>query len=416
LPISQKIVIVSVPVGPAGTVTMTARFLTISFVLIFGGLFLPEAVVAQTPANISYGSIASAENSLLSTANSGLYETIYVAQNTTPAPIAPPSAPSALPPVNPSAMLPPFDPYAVPSQSPLFGSILPVGSGTSGLGQSAPSSIYSGNFDRFVPETYQAIRRFRNAASFQYTHLPRGKSAKSFGMDEIDMRMQLAFPCRFVPDNGRAGEFYIAPGGSLAWWNGPVGPPHMSPNGFGAFLDFGVQPRFNETFELIAWGRIGLFSDFEKVTSDAFRYQGRLEGVFNASAQMQFHAGVIYYGRARVKMLPTVGVVWTPDEDWVLKLVFPNPKVLYRLWKGPQADWWGYVHMDYAGGSWDIDGHNGLTDYNDIRLGAGIEFATQSRIGGYFEFGGSFARELYSNGHRQMSLPSVMYLKTGITF
>ena len=397
-----------------------ARVFTIGFALIFGGVLLSDVTVAQTPAAITYGSIASPGNSPLFTASSGQYVPIYVAQNSTPASIAPiastpTSTPSGLPAANPVAMLPLFDPYSDSSQTTPLNSFFPAGMGTSGLGQSPISGIYSGNFDRFVPETYEAMRRFRNATSIQFTHLPRNGKANGFGMDEIDMRMQLAFPCRFVPDNGKTGYFYVAPGGSLVWWNGPVGPPDMSPNGFGAFLDFGVQPKFNDTFGIIAWGRFGLFSDFEKVTSDAFRYQGRLEGVFTVSPQMQFHAGVIYYGRSRVKLLPTLGVVWTPSEDLVLKLVFPNPKVLYRFWRGPQADWWGYVHMDYAGGSWDIKGHNGLTDYNDIRLGAGIEFATQSRIGGYFEFGGSFARELYSGRH-DTSLPSVLYLKTGITF
>ena len=72
--------------------------------------------------------------------------------------------------------------------------------------------------------------------------------------------------------------------------------------------------------------------------------------------------------------------------------------------------------MDYAGGSWDISGHSGLTDYNDIRLGLGIEFAMPNRIGGYFEFGGSFDRELYFERQRQINPPTVLYLKTGFIF
>ena len=395
---------------------MTARLLTIGFALLFGCL-LPNAVRAQTPAAISYGSIAPAESSAVLAAGAEQYAPILVAQNLSPATIAPiPSTPAALPATSPSVALPPFDPYAVPSQTPLFGSILPIGNPSTSVGQTPPSGIYSGNFDRFVPETYEAMRRFRDATSFEYTHLPGGSGASAFGMDEIDMRMQLAFPCRFIPDNGKPGYLYIAPAGSLVWWNGPVGQLyHMSPNGFGAFLDVGMQPKFNETFGLIAWGRVGLFSDFEKVSSDALRFQGRLEGTVRTSPQMQIQGGMIYYGRARIKMLPTGGVVWTPNEDWVLKLIFPNPKVSRRLWTGPQADWWGYVHADYAGGSWDISGP-GLTDYNDIRLGMGIEFAAQNQIGGYFEFGGSFARELYSNGHRWASPPTVLYLKTGFIF
>jgi hypothetical protein len=234
-------------------------------------------------------------------------------------------------------------------------------------------------------------------------------------MSEIDIRMQLAFPCRFIPNDGRTGYFYVAPGGSLVWWNGHSA-HEMSPNAFGAFLDFGIQPRFNEVFALNAWGRFGVFSDFKNVTSSALRYQARLEGIISASPQTDFHLGVIYYGRSRIKLLPTAGIVWTPDENWVLRAVFPNPKVSRRLWQNHQADWWGYIHMDYGGGSWDIRDQGGLTDYNDIRLGVGVEFVAPNRMGGYFEFGGSFARELYSRGERQARLPSVLYLKTGFIF
>ena len=395
---------------------MTSRLFAIGFALIFGG-WLSVGAVAQTPAAISYGSLAPAENSSILTTNSSLYAPIYVAQNATPAPITPPEATSVLPSVTPTVTLPPFDPYAVSSQPSWFGStIVPVGTNTGGWGQPASNNVYSGNFDMFVPETYEAVRRFRDLTSFEYTHLPRTKNKDNgFGMDEIDLRMQLAFPCRFIPNNGKTGFFYVAPSGRLVWWNGPNA-PDMSPNGFGAMFDFSVQPKFNDTFSLIAWGRVGLFSDFEKVTSNAWRYQGRLEGIGQLSPQMEVHAGVIYYDRVRVKMLPTLGVVWTPDDNWVLRMVFPNPKISRLLWTGPRADWWGYLHMDYAGGSWEITPLGGMTDYNDIRLGAGIEFASPSRVGGYLEFGGSLDRELYSRNDGRTGLPSVLYLKTGFIF
>ena len=419
-----------------GTDSMTARFLTLRFLVIamlFGSLVSAVAAAqtpaVQTPATIFYGSIAPVDNSTLSTstssastsantifANTAQPAPIFLAQNTTPAPITPitPTPPPAFP--NPSPpVLPPFDPFAAQSRPPAFSSIFPIGTTPSPSGPSHYTNIYSGNFDRFVPETYAAMRRFREATSFEFTHLPRGGKGNGFGMAEIDIRMQLAFPCRFVPNNGNPGYFYVAPGASLVWWDGP-NTPDMPPNAFGSFLDFGVQPRFNDTFGLNAWGRFGVFSDFNNVTSAAFRYQARLEGIYSVTPQMDFHLGVIYYGRARIKLLPTAGVVWRPDENWVVRAVFPNPKVSRRIWQNQQADWWGYVHMDYMGGSWDVSGRNGLTDYNDIRLGVGIDFVAPNLVGGYFEFGGSFARELYSEGKRQTNLPSVLYLKTGIIF
>jgi hypothetical protein len=298
--------------------------------------------------------------------------------------------------------------------SPWYTSIVPANTETNTLGQT--SGVYSGNFDRFIPETYEGMKRFREATTLEYTHIPRsGNQKNAFGMDELEIRMMLAFPSRFVPNNGRTGFFYVAPATRLVWWNGPVS-PNMPPSGFGTFLDLGVRPKFNESFSLNAWGRVGIFSDYKNLTSDAFRFQGRLEGIGTLTPDMQFIGGIIYYGRARVKMLPTVGVIWKPDDNWELRLVFPDPRVSRRLWRGPETDWWGYVRMDYAGGSWDIKDQKGLTDYNDIRFGVGIEFLSLSHLGGYFEFGGCFDRELYSRGQRLASLPSVFYLKTGIRF
>lgn len=381
-------------------------------------LYRNESTTITSPAEIQYGSLSGGNTS-------GSY---YVAQNTAPAPILPtqpvtPPVVSAVPtaPATPT-LLPPFDPYAVPNTPALFsGNPLSTAGTGSILGNSSytgNSGVYSGNFDRFVPETYAAMRKFREATRFDYVHLPGGKGTDSFGFNEADLRMQLAIPCRFIPNNGQGqtgpGYFLIAPGANLVWWDGPAGPPDMSPNGFGAFLDLGMQPQITENFGLSTWFRLGVFSDFEHVSSDALRYQGRIEGNFNLSPELQLTAGLMYMDRARIRMIPTGGIIWTPRDDLIVRLVFPNPKVSKLLWKD-NTEWWGYVQADYGGGSWNINGL-GKTDYNDIKIGAGIEFETYTRIGGYFEFGGSFARELYTNGQRWASPPNVLYLKTGFIF
>jgi hypothetical protein len=389
----------------------------------------PATGTAGTPANIQYGSlgVVPADTALNGTAYSNGFSfgsPYYVAQNTSPAPVSlTPSATLpgiAAPTVTAPIALQPFDPYAR-SASPWFTPVLPAQSTpTSVLGNSSsPNSIYSGNFEQFFPETYQAMRKFREATRFDYTHLPGGNKPDSFGFDQIDLRMQLAFPCRLIPNNNKTspngtGYFLVAPGMNLVWWNGPKGPPDMPPNGFGAYLDLGMQPQLTENFGLNTWFRFGIFSDFKDVNSDAWRFQGRLEGIYNMSPEMQLVGGIICMDRARVRLMPTVGVIWTPRDDLIVRMVFPNPKVSKRLHKGT-AEWWGYVQADYGGGAWNVE-HLGKTDYNDIQFGAGIEFETLTRVGGYFEFGGAFARELYSGGNKWASPPTVLYLKTGFVF
>lgn len=336
----------------------------------------------------------------------------------TPSVSAPPAVSNTSP-----IYLQPIDPYAIPNGSSNFFMGSPIGSQQQVTGyNSNPQKIYSGNAEKFFPETYDAMRRFREATSVEVTFIPKSNKDDSFGLVELDLRMQLAFPCRFIPNNGAgrtgSGYFYVAPGGSLVWWNGPSdmpGRPSMGSSGFSAFLDIGAQPQFNDSFALDAWFRIGVFSDFKKLHSDSIRYQGRVMGLYSVSSQFKIVLGVQYLHRARVKLIPTGGVVWTPREDLILRLTFPNPKISKRFWNTGNCDWWAYVVGDYGGGSWSIDGL-GRTDYNDIRIGGGVEFETISRVSGYFELGGAFNRELYSGGQAWCKPPNAFYLKAGIVF
>ncbi|MGL4594138.1 MAG: hypothetical protein ACRCUY_05360, partial [Thermoguttaceae bacterium] len=234
-------------------------------------------------------------------------------------PLFPTTTPiSALPASSSQTVLPAFDPYAT-STSPasFFGnpaSIFNSAGQSNSSRNGASTSIYSGNFDQFMPETYEAMKRFRDATSFELTWIPRGKDEMGFGITELDLRMQLAIPCRFIPNNGAGqkgpGYFLVAPGGSLVWWDSPslLG---ASQNGFSAFLHFGVQPRFNDTFALDAWFRFGAYSDFKQVTSKSMRYQGGIKGIFTVSPTVQVVAGAIYIDRAHYKILPTGGIIWT---------------------------------------------------------------------------------------------------------
>ncbi len=380
------------------------------------------------------GSVKAPAEITLASATMPYYQTQY-STTTAPAPVSvvsPAPVYTSIPANIGYPTLPPLDPYAVPNQSSLYpASSQPISGtyrGSSSLqpGYGSPSynssaypttgRIYSGNFENFFPETYDAVRRFRDSTSAEFTFLPGGNKSDSFGLSQLDLRMQLSVPCRFIPTNSsQPGFLMITPGGQLAWWDGPSGPPDMSPNGFGAYLDFGVQPQFNDIFGVNAWFRFGVFSDFKKVGSESLRYQGGIEGVVNLSRDMQLVVGFRYLDRARVKMLPTGGIIWTPRDDWRLRLTFPDPKISKRLWQTDRAVWWGYIRAEYGGDAWSISGL-GKTDYNDIRFGLGLEFETIAHVGGYFEFGGSFKRELYSQHTKWADPPSVIYLKTGFVF
>ena len=128
--------------------------------------------------------------------------------------------------------------------------------------------------------------------------------------------------------------------------------------------------------------------------------------------------GVTYYGRNRFKLLPTGGIHWVPNEknDWYI--VFPNPRLSHYIANMNETKWWAYLQGDIGGGRWltkDFDGSYNV-DYNDYRVGLGLQFECPSGFKGEFEVGGAFARQLYAHKTAYYKPKSSVYLQAGFAF
>ncbi|MDR1053532.1 MAG: hypothetical protein LBL39_05100, partial [Planctomycetaceae bacterium] len=218
----------------------------------------------------------------------------------------------------------------------------------------------------------------------------------------------------YQPNSGGVGSVYIAPGGSLYWWNGP-GSVDVNANGFAAYIDFGIKPQITEFFSLESWFRFGAYSDFKKIDADSLRYQGEVVGKFRISQQFNIIAGGRYMDRQRYKLLPVAGFEWVPRDDWVFYIVFPKPKISKRIWSDGRITAWGYVQGELGGESWRWQ-NTGRTDYNDIKIGVGCDFQWNNQVNGFVELGGSFDRELYSHDYKLLEPRSVFYIKLGVDF
>jgi hypothetical protein len=84
-------------------------------------------------------------------------------------------------------------------------------------------------------------------------------------------------------------------------------------------------------------------------------------------------AGVQYLQRNHVKVLPIAGVLWEPNDRLQCRLVFPEPKVTYRL--SPEGGLLIYGRGEYGGGTWayKLDGRFDQAEYSDIRVAVGFE-------------------------------------------
>lgn len=136
---------------------------------------------------------------------------------------------------------------------------------------------------------------------------------------------------------------------------------------------------FNYAREGSPWSFFGQVSaqvatDFSSLTSADLDYTFRLGGQYQYSDTFAFNFGV-----ARVRnfgetfILPAVGFVWAPRDDWSLTLVGPRLTLSHRLSERVILRGGGFP----MGGQWNVEEDNGdSVDYGfaSYNLGLGIDY------------------------------------------
>jgi hypothetical protein len=312
--------------------------------------------------------------------------------------VAPPSSGIAAPIVNSTAPVSTIDPYTITKKKNLFDTL-------------------SDDYNSIVPETYKKMKRVCDLAQVDYTLV----NGTGLTTNDIRGRIQFAIPSKYIPTetSSQMGYLHIAPGAQFSFWNGLESSYMKSPNLFGAFVDFGVEPHLNKNFSFEAALRVGLYSDYEKVTNESWRIQGRVMATFEVAERWQGTVGFLYLDRNRIKLLPSGGLIYRPHDDVICRLTFPDPKISMRITRNGTTDWWGYIFANYGGDTWTIcddAGNSARTDYNDIRVAAGVEFDNASSFKGFVEVGGAFGRELVRPGWGTYSPSNALYFRIGLRY
>jgi hypothetical protein len=260
-----------------------------------------------------------------------------------------------------------------------------------------------------------------------------GQGNQGLGINDIELNATFAIPFYNLET-----PFMITPGFAMHYWQGPVSLPPPPPTA-------DLPPRTYDAYVGAAWNpqvlpwlgaelsfRIGLYDDFvRKITTDSIRYTGTGLGVVSISPNVKLKAGVMYLDRNYIKLLPSGGIVWTPNPDWYFNILFPNPKVAKRLTNTGGTEWWLYCSGDYGGGAWHITrgnpdvvppspvaGQYDDFDYNDIRVAVGLEFKTYRNFKGLFEVGGAFSRQLYYTSESPANYypTNTVFLRGGLAY
>jgi len=221
-----------------------------------------------------------------------------------------------------------------------------------------------------------------------------------FGMNDIDLYSTFALPFFYNPQT----PLLVKPGFSIHLWDGPVttvgNPADLPPRVYDAYLDAAWNPQITGWLGAELDARVGIYSDFSKVVHDSFRLQGQGLAVLSFSPSFKVKAGVWYLDRIRVKLLPSGGIVWKPNNDVQFDILFPNPKFTKRFTTIGTTDWRVMLRGEYGGGNWTVKRAYGTpgqiddVDYNDLRVAGGLEFDQTGGVHGSLEVGVAFDREI----------------------
>lgn len=247
------------------------------------------------------------------------------------------------------------------------------------------------------------IRLFQGPR-IRHAYIHGNNDHNALGINDTDVAIALVIPNALFSNQ----PLYLLPSFSLHLWDGPnptVAPGNtadLPPNAFSAFLDTGWQSDPNQIFGAELGLRVGVFSDFNAISSDSIRVMGRGIGRIRMTPQATLKLGVFYLDRNRVEFLPAVGVLFQPNPTTRLDLFFPEPKLSAFLTTLGNKDLWWYVAGYYGGGNWTVErtaGTQDSVDINDVRIVAGLEWGQNEmmrdgRRTGFAEFGYVFEREL----------------------
>lgn len=329
--------------------------------------------------------------------------------------------PTGAPPGYPGAM-----PYGTPPPNP-YGNPYPPAPGA------APNAAVvqpgSGPWPAAPPATPQTAttapppyRRLFERTGVRYTWLY-GKEGRELQMHDVEISTHMNFANFLHSPHG----LRVTPGFIFHFLGGPSPPveSHLPSRLYSAYLDFGYNPVLTPQFSGELSASIGVYSDFQTLTTQSARLRGKGLGVYRMNPQYALKAGVDYINRADLKLLPAFGILWTPNDQMRWDIYFPAPKLAHYWTTVGNTDLWYYLAGEYGGGTWTYDrevgpaaGSSELVDINDIRLMGGLEWSNANRYFGFFEIGYVFDREIvYVNyPEESVKLKDTFMLRAGISF
>jgi hypothetical protein len=259
---------------------------------------------------------------------------------------------------------------------------------------------------------------FFQKARFTATWLPQ-LDDDSLGWTDLRSEVVTALPF-FTREN----PIIITPSYELHFLDRPGGldlPPRLHD----VAIDFHVFRVYGNHWIADVAVQPGLYADDHSFdSSDALRINGRAVGVYAPDLDTKWLLGVTYVHGGWAKIVPIAGVVYEPNDDVEYELVFPRPRVSWRLPNSPvpgRDEYWAYVALEFQNAIWAFEQTDGTPDVfasRDYRLLLGLERKVVGGISYRAEVGYVFNRDikLASVSGDDISLDDTLLLRAGLTY
>jgi len=175
--------------------------------------------------------------------------------------------------------------------------------------------------------------------------------------------------------------------------------------------------QVKENLGLTLLVRPSLNGDFKSIGTEDIRTQIGMLGMYHSSQKLTFLAGLIYLqGNEAIPVLPVVGVIYRPNEQWTFSTVAPRPSIKFS----PNRTSSYYIGGEFSGTEYRL--HDDSLDaeeirYRDLRALAGAEFLLFSALKLDLAGGYAFDRKFvfYDSSRSDVSIDDGPFAKLGLS-
>jgi hypothetical protein len=200
-------------------------------------------------------------------------------------------------------------------------------------------------------------------------------------------------------------------------------PDELQEFSFGASWMRRVNERWMMRFMLS-----GAFaSDLQNTGSDAWQIRGGIFALYRPAENWSWAFGAMATGRDDLPVLPAIGAIWQPADNFKVNLMMPSPRLSWLLLEAADKQHWGYVGAGITGGTWAVQrgGVNDRLTYREWRFVLGWEVVPPQPPGTFMPTGTTWNSEVgiavgrrfeFDRDDLEIDLDSTLLLRTGVRF